>query len=107
MLESGSMITMKANTWWFVVAALAMLLFVVIVVVYSESLETLLLRETLAPQLEREFGFTAAEIRPNPAFPDSAFEITRVQPGGAFARAGVLPGDRPWDYHGRSELQFY
>ena len=97
----------KPTTWWFLVGTLLTLLFIVIVVVYSESLETLLLRETLAPQLEQEFGFTAAQIRPNPSFPDSAFLITRVQAGGAFARSGVLPGDRPWDYHGRFELQFY
>jgi hypothetical protein len=98
---------MRTTTWWLVVGSLASLLFIVIVVAFSEPLETLWVRETFAPHLQRDYGFRAAEIRVNPTFPESAFVITEVVPGGVFARAGFRVGDRPWDYHGRSELGLY
>lgn len=98
---------MRTTTWWLIAGTLALLLFIVVVGAYSESLETLWLRETLAPQLQRDYGFKAAEIRVNPAFPESASVITEVVPGGPFAKAGFRVGDRPWDYHGRNELGFY
>ena len=101
------MITLKPTTWWFVAAAVALLLFIVLIVGYSEPLQTLLLRETVAPQLERDFGFTAAHVKVGPDSLGSDFIITSVTPGGAFERAGVVAGDQPWDYHGRSELGLY
>jgi hypothetical protein len=106
-LALRSVRTIRSTTWWFLAGTLSTLLFIVIVSAYWAPLETLYLRETAAPQLEKEFGFTAREIQLDPAYPDLAFVITKVDPNGAFARAGVRPGDQPWDYHGRNELTFY
>jgi hypothetical protein len=33
--------------------------------------------------------------------------ITSVPSGGPFARAGLRIGDRPFEYHGHSEISFY
>ena len=106
-MQTDNVISISLKTWWILVATLLLLFFALSVVVYSDSFETLLLRETLAPELEREFGFTAAQVQSNPALRDSVFAITTVRPGGAFARADVRPGDQPWDYHGQNELRFY
>jgi hypothetical protein len=104
---SDDVLKLHTSTWWLITGGLLLCLFAVSLVGFSGALETLYLRETEAPQLQRDFGFIAAEIRPNPAFPDKAFVITDVLPNGVFAHAGVRVGDRPLDYHGRSELSFY
>lgn len=101
------MITLRPSTWWFLAGAFGLCLFMVCVVIFSETLELLYLRETEGRRLQREFGFIAGEVRSSPESDQMVFAITAVEPNGAFARAGVLLGDRPWDYHGRSELAFY
>jgi hypothetical protein len=100
-------ITLRPSTWWFLAGTFVLCLFVLCVVIFSETLETQYLRETEGRRLQREFGFRSDYVRTNPESDATVFAITAVEPNGTFARAGVLVGDRPWDYHGRSERSFY
>jgi hypothetical protein len=101
------MITLRLQTWAFLVGTLLIVLFVVSVVVFFDPLQAWYLRTAEGPALQKEFGFTAETIRSNAAFEDRAFVITSVEPNGVFGKAGLKVGDRPWDYHGRVEAQFY
>src|SRR5881392_1383367 len=101
------MITLRLQTWAFLVSSLLIVLFVVSVVVFFDPLQAWYLRTAEGPALQKEFGFTAETIGPDAAFEHRAFVITSVEPNGALGKAGLKVGDRPWDYHGRVEAQFY
>jgi hypothetical protein len=85
---------------------LGVCLFAVVIGVFHVALETLYLRETEGRRLEREFGFTSGYAPPSTE-QSAGFTLTALDPNGVLAKAGVKTGDRPWDYHGRSELAFY
>ena len=100
------MIGLRPTTWWALVGGLGLCLFAVVIGIFHEALETLYLRETEGRRLEREFGFTSGYAPPS-TNQSAGFTLTAVDPNGVLAKAGVKAGDRPWDYHGRSELSFY
>jgi hypothetical protein len=91
--------------WWALAGGLGVCLFAVVIGVFHEALETLYLRETEG-RLEQEFGFTSGHVPPSTE-QSGGFTLTALDHNGVLAKAGVKTGDRPWDYHGRSELAFY
>jgi hypothetical protein len=101
------MFTLRLQTWAFLVSTLLIVLFVVGVVVFFDPLQAWYLRTVEGPALQKEFGFTAETIRSNATPEAMTFVVTSVDPHGVFGKAGLKVGDRPWDYHGRVEAQFY
>lgn len=103
----GSVIALRSASWWTLLGALSLCLFAVLIVVFPNALQTMYFREMTAPQLKREFGFDAGYVPRTPLTEGSVFTITHVTPDGILAKAGVRAGDRPWHYHGGTEMSFY
>ena len=76
-------------------------------VALGPSLISLYYERVEGPELQQAFGFAAAHVTiRSPEGDIEVLAITSVIPGGAMARAGVLPGDFPVGYqHGA--LDFY
>jgi len=70
---------------------------------YQQELYALYLIHLCGPELQREFGFTAGDVKVmnEGGEPREEFGITAVVPGGLLARAGFKAGDIPTGYkHG-------
>ena len=101
------MLELRTSSWWYIAGALAVLLYVVVCVAYFYPLQAWYVRNTIAPQIERDLGFEARSVQTNPRFTERTLVITSVAPTGPSVRAGLRVGDRPFDFHGHSEISFY
>jgi hypothetical protein len=97
-------LTLSRSHQLYFTLVLLVLLPLVLGIAFQHQLHGLYLEHFVRPDLEREFGFTAGEIRiPALAGCPPQFAIVAVSPTGVLGRAGVRPGDLPVGYvHGFS-----
>jgi len=78
---------------------------IIVGIAFLPQLYEVYLEQFARPQLEREFGFKAGQLRIPGDY--DCLAIVSVSPGGIFARAGVKAGDLPVGYQHRVVTEFY
>jgi hypothetical protein len=101
-------ITRGHRQWLYLALVTIVVIPIVLIVTFLPHIQTAYVRQFVLPKWEKRFGFLHGRttLQMNGGTHE-VFAIATVVPGGAFARAGVLPGDVPVGYQHGFEGGFY